>query len=394
MAVVVGRSSWGAKRTAPSPTSREPLLERIETMDRPTFTQLLARADDETLQHLVGSHAVRLLTALDPRLATPALLRRTCIRLHSPEALLDDPESRSRLLALLRPEHATALAEELGVSPDAPYEALRTVPIRRASRRHQLLLAFFGLVSTSPQPITPLRSLEEHHPNYGLFDHQRTAQRAVVEALRLPDRRVLLHMPTGAGKTRTALHVVTSELRRSEPAIVIWLAYSEELCDQAASEFNRACSCLGDRTVDIYRFWGADRDLEIDTVRDGFLVAGLAKTYERAKRDGQFLARLADRTVLVVVDEAHQAIADTYRVLLEYLVNRNDQIALLGLTATPGRSWNDPSLDEKLSGFFCRHKVMLQVPGYRNPIDYLIDQGYLARPLFRSLRYKSNGGSR
>ena len=32
-------------------------------------------------------------------------------------------------------------------------------------------------------------------------------------------------------------------------------------------------------------------------------------------------------------------------------------------------------------------KVTLRVPGYNNPVDYLIDQGYLARPIFRSLPY-------
>ena len=359
-------------------------------MEKPTFSHLLSRADDETLQSLVSPHAVRLLTALDPHLATPANLRRTCMQLHSPEALLEQSESRSRLLTLLRPEHAIALAEELGLHTDDPYEALRTLQVRRASRRQQQLFAFFGIVPNSSEPVTPLRPLDEEFPSYGLFDHQRTAQRRVLHALRLPDRRVLLHMPTGAGKTRTALHVVASELRRNEPAIVIWLAYSEELCDQAAAEFAKAWSCLGDRTVHTYRFWGADRDLRIDDITDGFMVAGLAKTYERAKRDGQFLARLADRTVLVVIDEAHQAIADTYRFLLDYLVDRHDHTALLGLTATPGRSWNDPSIDAELSHFFCRRKVTLHVPGYSSPIDYLIDQGYLARPVFRSLRYKSD----
>ena len=359
-------------------------------MQRPTFSQLLSRADDETLQLLVGPHAVRLLAALDPHLATPANLRRTCMQLHSPEDLLGQSESRSRLLTLLRPEHALALAEELGLPADDPYETLRTVQVRRASRRQHQLFAFFGIVPTTPEPVTPLRALEEQNPQYGLFAHQRTAHRDVLDALRLPEKRVLLHMPTGAGKTRTALHVVCAELRRKEPSVVLWLAHSEELCDQAAAEFTAAWSCIGDRTVHIYRFWGPDRNLQVDDITDGFMVAGLAKTYERAKRDGQFLARLADRTVLVVMDEAHQAIADTYRFLLDYVVDRNVGTALLGLTATPGRSWNDPSMDAELSEFFCRRKVTLHVPGYNSPVDYLIDKGYLARPFFRSLRYKSN----
>ena len=359
-------------------------------MEKPTFNQLLSRADDETLQYLVGPHAVRLLDALDPQLAAPAKLRQTCLRLHSPEALLTDAESRSYLLSLLRPEHAASLAGDLGLDAESPYDALQTIRIRKNSIRQECLFAFFGIAPSDMETTNRLGSLEEISPHYGLFDHQRIAQHEVLDALRASERRVLLHMPTGAGKTRTALHVVASELRRRKSAVIIWLAYSEELCDQAASEFEKSWSYLGDRTVNLYRFWGSGRSVDIEDIDDGFMVAGLAKIYERAKRDFEFIARLADRTTLVVIDEAHQAIAETYQFLLDFLVGRDEETALLGLTATPGRSWNDPSIDKKLSEFFRRKKVTLRVPGYDSPIDYLIDQGYLARPIFRSLPYKPN----
>ena len=357
-------------------------------MEKPTFNQLLSRADDETLQHLVGRHAVRLLNVLDPRLATPAYLRKMCLQLQSPEALLTDPESRFRLLTLLRPEHAVALAESLGLDVDRSYDVLQTVKIRKNSVRQQKLFSFFGIISSDPEDSAKQGALEKTLSHYGLFDHQRAAQRAVLDALQSDERRVLLHMPTGAGKTRTALHIVASELRRREPTVIMWLAYSEELCDQAATEFESAWSYLGDRTVNIYRFWGPDRNLDIGDINDGFMVAGLSKTYERARRDVDFIARLADRVTLVIIDEAHQAIAETYRFLLEFLIVRNEETALLGLTATPGRSWDDPSVDEELSQFFGRKKITLQVPGYDSSVNYLIDQGYLARPVFKQLLYK------
>ena len=295
-------------------------------------------------------------------------------------------ESRARLLALLRPEHAAALAEDLGLDARASYAQLKEIGIRRNSTRQQRLFAFFGMAPPEANVIMTPGSLDTVSADYALFDHQRTAEREVLDALRSPERRVLLHMPTGAGKTRTALHVVASELRRREPTIILWLAYSEELCEQAATEFEQAWSYLGDRTVDMYRFWG-DRTVDISDVRDGFMVAGLAKTYEKVKRDAQFVTRLADRTSMVVIDEAHQAIADTYRFLLDLLVERSDHTSLMGLTATPGRSWNDPEADEELSNFFRRRKVTLQVSGYGNPVDYLIDHGYLAKPLFRPISY-------
>ena len=328
-------------------------------MERPTFHELLTRADDETLQHLVGTPAIRLLSALDPQLSTPVNLRRTCLRLHTPAALLSDPESRSLILSLLRPEHAVALSLALGLGRENPYVALQALQIRRNSVRQRKLLAFFGIPAPDSETKRQPESVTDTVPRYQLFDHQRLAQRRATEALKLPDRRVVLHMPTGAGKTRTALHIVSSELRRREPTLVVWLAYSEELCDQAAVEFEYAWSYLGDRRVNIYRFWGSNRDIEIDNINDGLMIAGLSKTYERAKRDGEFIARLADRTTFVVIDEAHQAIAHTYRFVLDYFVGRNDQTSLLGLTATPGRTWNDPSVDEQLSTFFCHKKSRL-----------------------------------
>ena len=356
-------------------------------MQQPSFTDLLSRADDETLQQIVGSPAVGLLSALDHRLATPSRLRRTCLQLNSPEALLRDLSVRSRLLLLLRPAHAMALASQLGLDTDDPYNAMLTTKIRKNSAIERRLFGFFGVVPTEEHSTIQAPTVGEGTARYGLFDHQRRAQLEVLSALAGPDSRVMLHMPTGAGKTRTAMHVVAAKLRQLEPSVVVWLAYSEELCDQAAAEFETAWSNLGNRTVHIYRFWGPRGDLDIDDISDGFMVAGLAKTVERAKRDGDFISRLADRTSLVIIDEAHQATAHTYSFLLEYLVERQSTTGLLGLTATPGRTWNDPSIDKELATLFRNQKITLRIPGYDNPVDYLIAKGYLAKPAFRSLPY-------
>jgi len=43
-------------------------------------------------------------------------------------------------------------------------------------------------------------------------------------------------MPTGAGKTRTAMNVIAEQLREFPEQAVVWLAHNEELCEQAASE--------------------------------------------------------------------------------------------------------------------------------------------------------------
>jgi superfamily II DNA or RNA helicase len=184
------------------------------------------------------------------------------------------------------------------------------------------------------------------------------------------------------------MNIIADHLRAHESTNIIWLAYSEELCEQAVNEFQKAWHFLGNRDVSVYRFWG-NHEIEIDSIHDGLVVAGLSKVYSRVKSSIQFINRLGSRSSLVIIDEAHQAVAETYSLVLDSLVVPYDNTGLLGLTATPGRTWADIEVDEKLSDFFDRKKVTLQIPGFDNPIDYLVSEGYLAKANYRSLLYES-----
>ena len=123
-------------------------------------------------------------------------------------------------------------------------------------------------------------------------------------------------------------------------------------------------------------------------ISEGLIVAGLSKMHSLVKKADTNLPILADNSCLIVIDEAHQAIAATYQLVLELLA-KNLNSKILGLTATPGRTWNDPQQDALLADFFNRQKVTLHIEGYESPIEYLIDEGYLARPDFEKLEVKS-----
>lgn len=357
------------------------------------FSTLLSRADDQTLQELIGKPVVRLLRSLDPELARPSRLRELLVDARPADSMLRDSPTRAVLLSLLRPEDAMSLADRLGVASESGevYGELQEKRFRKGSAAEAELFSFFGVRPDSdldPPRVSP--SSTQVCGDYGLFYHQRDAVRRVRRALSQPPRRVVLHMPTGAGKTRTAMNLIAEEFRRLEPTLVVWLAYSEELCDQTVAEFHHTWRALGDRELPVHRYWGT-HNLSVDTLADGLVVAGLGKLFSAARRDYTFLARLADRASLVVIDEAHQAIAETYKFLLEVLVERDVTTGLLGLTATPGRTWNDIDEDERLSTFFARNKIGLRIEGYSNPVDYLVDNEYLARPQFRRLSYSAGG---
>jgi len=354
------------------------------------LNDLLSKADEETLQKLLGSATFQLLKLLEPNLVHPSKLIETLLTLHTPEELLLSKEKRDLLFDLMTTEQAKILSIvlEAPVNQDL-YQALKKVKISSYSETKKYLFNFFEVPHPSKNinsNATP--SVITNTPKYPLFIHQRQAAKKVKNYLSQPPRRVLLHLPTGAGKTRTAMSIIADHLRNNEPTLVIWLAYSEELCEQAVTEFEKAWGCLGDRPISTHRFWGS-HDLDVEQAKDGLVVAGLAKVYNTVKKSIRFINQLGVRSSLVIIDEAHQAIAQTYKLVLDALVVPYEKTALLGLTATPGRTWADISADAQLAQFFAQQKVTLEIEGYDNPIDYLVEQQYLAKANYRPLFYET-----
>ncbi len=354
------------------------------------FNDLLLKADEQALQQLLGSATFQLLKLLEPDLVHPSKLREILLTLHTPEELLISKENRNLLFDLITPEQAKILTIVLEApAHQDPYQALKKVKINGNSEAKKYLFNFFEIpLSCKNTSRIEIPTIIENTPKYPLFTHQRHAAKQVKKYLEKAPRRVLLHFPTGAGKTRTAMNIIADHLRNNEPTLVIWLAYSEELCEQAVTEFQKAWDCLGDRPISTYRFWGS-HDLDLEQAQDGLVVAGLAKVYNAAKKSIRFINQLGVRSSLVIIDEAHQAIAQTYKLVLDALVVPYEKTALLGLTATPGRTWADINTDAQLAKFFAQQKVTLEIEGYDNPIDYLVEQQYLAKANYRSLFYET-----
>jgi DNA repair protein RadD len=364
-------------------TSAMAPLETISSAPGFALRTLLREAKPAALRKLVGAATVDILEGLDPHLLAEQRLGALAASLVEPSEALRDPEKRDQIIAMLPLPKARELAKRLGAEEGKDlYAHLRRAAADNAAL--PALFSFFGVVRDVRAPSDTAPSATALDAGYGLFDHQRVAAAKVRRALCDPPRKCVLHMPTGSGKTRTAMHIVASHLRSNEPTVVCWLAQNAELLDQAANEFEQAWSYLGNRSVDLVRFWG-HRNPDLMAARDGLIVAGLGKMYAFDNRNAEVMLRLADRTSLTVIDEAHQAIAPTYASILTALYTKRPKNALLGLTATPGRTWSDIAEDQKLSDYFEGKKVTLEVEGYEDPVTFLIEEGYLARPTFRTL---------
>jgi DNA repair protein RadD len=343
----------------------------------------LARLGAAHLSKLLGYQTVELLEALDLKTLANTRLAALVIRRLNPEGVLLNKGIRSELLDALKPQEASRLEQSiLSKSSSDPYASLAKIQFRSGTPNTNALFEFFECVP--PVRLSDNQtdfSVTAIDPSYPLFDYQRRASQEVLKFLSsTTPPRVLLHMPTGSGKTRTAMNVISQFLRDrlSDDDIVVWLAHSEELCDQAAEEFEIAWGKIGDRRLNAYRHFGSHRVKQLGNIKGGILIAGTQLLYQQSlTQQTEFLA-LSRKTRLIVMDEAHQAVAPTYHHLLNLLAPSR-ATAILGLSATPGRSLFDAGQDLKLAKFFSKQKVSLQIPGYSDPIDFLQQQGYLAK---------------
>lgn len=342
----------------------------------------LADIPDEQVRKLFDPILFELMNLVDPSMSEGKPLRSLARQLLNPLELLTSPQSKSILIRLLPEVKRQELARRMELPADSTANELSELPLD--SRQISKLLEFFGVEPEfRPQPEAP-PSFSSVNPHYGLFDHQLRLVNEAWRKLENEPRTVVLHMPTGGGKTRSAMHLVAQHLRVYEPSVIVWLAHSRELLEQAASEFEKAWSFIGNRPVNLARMWGS-YDTDPLRVKDGIIVAGLQKIHLYKQNNFDSFLKIADRAHLTVVDEAHISTAPTYRQVITGLWSKRRDNRLLGLTATPGRTWADISVDLELSELFHGQKVSLEIEGYSNPVSYLIDSGYLARPEFKLL---------
>lgn len=333
---------------------------------------------DDALRRFIDPGILSVLDAVFGGRITGDDLQRVADTLVDLNALLLDKHDRRLVLELIEEPKRSELEDRVGNNIVAARHWTDS-EVKEAR-------GFFGLDEEKIVPPPP-RTVEDLEPGYGLFEYQRNAVRQILPLLLDDERKAVLHFPTGAGKTRTAMHLVAYFLSVYEPSVVVWLASSKELLEQAVDSFRAGWSHLGNRQIQIGSMWG-ERTPNLDDFTDGFLAVGLAKGWSTmARTDPDWAARLSGRTRLVVFDEAHQTIARTYQQVTEELT-LNYKCSLLGLTATPGRTWADIDEDGKVADFYAHNKVSLEAPD-SDPISYLIDMGYLAKPQFRTMLSES-----
>ena len=264
--------------------------------------------------------------------------------------------------------------------------------------------------SSEKEPeITPLRKRPKLKR---LYDYQ---TQALLEIQKLfseteqdsrSQRRLLVNIPTGAGKTRLSVEAIVDWLnlrdsnripnahpQQAHGRVVFWFASTNELCNQAAGEFENMYEQIGQGNITLTRIYGSNRRTLkeiLDDVEGTHIVVtnthhftsflddetqlkcydcNVEFSSEKDKKKHQeenknhtvtrytfdkyfestYFKDIREQTIGIIIDEAHEITSESYQNLLQAMgfdfstfraqnsekpiINRNN-IALIGLTAT------------------------------------------------------------
>lgn len=224
--------------------------------------------------------------------------------------------------------------------------------------------------------VESIESVDPIEPHYALFDYQNNLKRKIVDMLNSDCQRFMVQMPTGAGKTKTAWESLVSYLNQEEiydkEFSTLWLAHTEELCEQAIDTFRGVWQHSGADSVDIVRVWGSHK-VSPFALYGSALFCTYQKLHSIITRNADLADALRESVRIVIADEAHKCLAPTYEKAIKGVAKK---AVLVGLTATPGRSWSNSIQNERLARLF--DKNLLSPDFEANPIEELRAKGILA----------------
>jgi len=176
-----------------------------------------------------------------------------------------------------------------------------------------------------------------------LRPYQDHAIQRVREEMSAGNRRTLLVIATGGGKTVTASTIINNAVAKGKRCL--FLAHRKELIEQCSKTLDRL---------------GVDHGV----IKRGHRRRDISKPVQVASIQ-TLIRRSHWEADLIVIDEAHRSCAKTYK---DILARYGDSVAVLGLTATPYR------LDGKPLGDM--YNAMVEVV----EVQELVDDGYLIEP--------------
>lgn len=343
---------------------------RKAVRDEKSLELRLLKAIGGDIETLLGTLTPATREAVEPHVA-PESLARLALAVHGP-TLLSRLRDALELRGLAPPkrwggEQARMFVQELGF----PIEFAASVGGRRDAE----------LSVSGPIHLPPLHDYQEDILTSigSLLDTGAGRRRAVVS------------LPTGGGKTRVAAEaVVRLVLQGDGRRTALWIAQTDELCEQAVQCFRQLWVNVGEPGEDlrIVRLWGGQRNPSPPEGDEPTVVIASIQTLN--SRSGRPELAWVAQSGIIIIDECHHAITSSYTDLLRWLDvqvgserAREREAPVLGLSATPWRGYNEDE-SERLAARFDRRWFPADQAGLH---DKLSEMGVLADRSYRPLRY-------
>jgi len=204
---------------------------------------------------------------------------------------------------------------------------------------------------------------------FTLRPYQQQAVDATLSHFRRTNDAAVIVLPTGAGKS-----LVIAELARLARRKILVLTHVKELVEQNFTKFKQ----YGDQT----------------STKSGVYSAGLnlkqteqQVTFASVQSVARNLEQFATAYSLVIIDECHR-VSDfeednQYGKIIQNLLSFNDQLKILGLTATPYRMGIGWIYQYHYHGIKrTEEKRPFKKCIYELPLSFMLKQGYLTQPEF------------
>tara|TARA_B100000315_G_scaffold255527_1_gene299094 strand:+ start:702 stop:2399 length:1698 start_codon:yes stop_codon:yes gene_type:complete len=229
-------------------------------------------------------------------------------------------------------------------------------------------------------------------PDFPLHNFQKNIKDRSISLLLNPQKpnRHMIHMPTGSGKTKTAMEIICDFIRNKiclggfdSSVKVLWFAHSTELCEQSFASFVDTWKLRGDRSINSIKFYGKhDLIKQYNNEEDIIIFTGFSKMLRALTGTNQeiqsLLHRIMGKLDLLIIDEAHRSMATEWNNAVTYFAD-NKGTQMIGLTATPGRSEIE---DTRLLAYFFESKKICLVDDQGvdidKPVKYLQEKEVLA----------------
>ncbi len=239
---------------------------------------------------------------------------------------------------------------------------------------------------------------------YELFDYQYIIKQQVINDLENKDKhlyKILVHMPTGTGKTKTTMHIIAHYLNfiSKGKGTVIWIAHSDELLKQAYDTFISVWSHLALFNINVYKSW-----VEFPSaINDGIFFTSIQALQMKVKKP--IFDDIQKNASLIVFDEVHKSGAKKYKECIDKLMLTENAIGkkFIGLTATPGRTTefsrqnvlfrNDfdhfIGIDvDRINNISLTPNEARNYQGSKDPIKYFQEHNYLSRIIAEPLKFE------